>query len=425
MNRRDRSRSLARIGSLGRTFRRLALLALVGLSPACGRGGSDEDAESAGADSTAHGGSAQSADTTSVRSSKDDSGDEAAKGDDAEKEQAVPVDVAVLGRGSIEAVIRASANLEAERAVGVMAEASRRIIELHVEEGDRVGSGALLLRLQDDEQRSSLARAQTEFAKAQREYDRQKNLHDRELTTDQLLNDATDELERRKLALDDAKRELGYTEVRAPIAGTITNRLVNLGDHVQLGQHLFDMVDFESIVARIFVPEKNLKRLRRDLTARVRASAIRDEAFEGRVKRISPIVDPRTGTVKVTVDVGGREELRPGLYVDVELVTDVHEDALLVPKRALVYDNDQIFVYRLQPDHTVERLRLEPRLSDRNWIEPLGGVAVGDTVIIAGQSGLKHGARVRLPGAEKSDEEPSDPELSDENQANAQELDGR
>jgi membrane fusion protein (multidrug efflux system) len=335
------------------------------------------------------------------------------------------VDVAVLGRGSIEAVIRASANLEAERAVGVMSEASRRITELHVEEGDRVPSGHLLLRLQNDQQRSALARAQTEFAKAQREYDRQKNLHDRELTTDQTLNDATDELDKRKLALDDAKRELGYTEVRAPISGTITNRLVNLGDHVQIGARLFDMVDFESIVARIFVPEKNLNRLRPDLSARVRASAIRDEAFEGRVKRISPVVDPRTGTVKVTVDVGGREELRPGLYVDVELVTDVHEDALLVPKRALVYDNDQIFVYRLQPDHTVERLRLQPRLADRNWIEPLGGVAVGDTVIIAGQSGLKHGARVRLPGAEESDEEQSEAAVTDDSQANARELDGR
>lgn len=362
----------------------------------CGRGSEADHSNGSGADSLS-----------------EHSGDADAS-EDEDQDEAVPVDVAVLGHGSIEAIIRASANLEAELAVRVLSEAMRRIVELHVEEGDRVRKGTLLLRLQDDEQRSALARAKTEHAKAQREFDRQKRLHERELTTDQALNDATDELERGKLALDDAQRELSYTEVRASIAGTISSRMVNLGDHVQLGQHLFDIVDFESIVARIFVPEKNLKQLRPDLPARVHASAVRDEPFEGRVKRISPVVDPRTGTVKVTVDVGGRSELRPGLYVDVELVTDVHEDAILVPKRALVYDNDQVFIYRLQPDHTVARLRVVPRLADRDWVEPVGGVAVGDSVIIAGQAGLKHGARVRLPEIETADTEQVDAALPDD-----------
>ena len=398
----------------------LALLVALTAVLGCGSGDSSDGGESNAADSTSESTSKaeESSDEKSKQSSKSKKG--GSKEDDEDPpDEAVPVDVAVLGYGPIEAVIRASANLEAERSVAVRSEAARRVTELLVEEGDRVGKGDLLLRLQDDQQRSAVARAQTEVAKAQREFDRQKRLHERDLTTDQILNDATDELEKRKLAVEDATRELGYTELRAPISGTITNRMVNLGDHVQLGEHVFDMVDFESIVARIFVPEKNLHQLRPDLLARIRATAIRDEPFAGRVKRISPVVDPRTGTVKVTVDVGGREQLLPGLYVDVELITDVHEEALLVPKRALVYDNDQIFVYRLQPDHTVARLRLVPRLADRDWVEPVGGLAVGDSIVIAGQAGLKHGARVRLPALESKDGQ-GDAASSDEDQANAQ-----
>jgi membrane fusion protein (multidrug efflux system) len=287
-----------------------------------------------------------------------------------------------------------------------VAEASRQVTELLVEEGDHVRRGELLLRLQNEEQRSTLSSVETQLSKAQREYERQEKLHEQDLTTDQAWNDAIDELERQKLQFTDAKRELSYTEVTAPIAGTVTTRSVNLGDHVQLGQQLFDIVDFESLVARIFVPEKNLKQLQTGQPTRITATAIRDEPYAGDVKRVSPVIDPRSGTVKVTVGVGGQAGLRPGLYVDVELVTAVNEQAVLMPKRALVYDNDQIFVYRLQPNRTVERLRLVPRMADRNHVEPLSGFADGDSIVIAGQAGLKHGARVKLPG----DKEPSDDE---------------
>ncbi len=389
-------------------------LALVLLSVAVAGSGCGGEGEATSGDGTASDTTAQA--ENEAKGNKDDKDKDA----EAKKVEAVPVDVAVLDRGPIEAVIRASANLEAERSVAVLAEAARRVVERRVEEGDVVRKGDLLLRLQDEEQRSALARAETELSKAQREYDRQKSLFERDLTTEQALNDATDELERRKLAFEDAKRELGYAQVRAPISGTITSRMVNLGDHVQVGQHLFDIVDFESIVARIFVPEKNLKQLRPDLAARVRATAVRDEPFAGSVKRIAPVVDPRTGTVKVTVDVGGYAQLRPGLYVDVELVTEVHENALLVPKRALVYDNDQVFVYRLQPDRTVTRLRLDPVLANRDWIEPLGNaLAPGDSVVIAGQAGLKQGARVRLPDEPAADDA-AEPASLDDSQVSAQ-----
>ncbi|UCE02130.1 MAG: efflux RND transporter periplasmic adaptor subunit [Candidatus Latescibacterota bacterium] len=378
----------------GRTRRRaratdaIALVLISALIASCGRG--TEPDEGAGADSTAHDASA-SADTLDEKRQKSDTS----------RDTAVPVEIAVLVRGPIESVIRASANLEAELSVSVLAEASRRVTELLVEEGDRVRKGQVLLRLQSEEQRSTLARVKTLLAKAEREHERQKRLHERDLTTDQALNDATDELERQRLAQTDAERELSYTEVAAPLSGTVTARHVNLGDHVQLQQPLFDIIDFESLVARIFVPEKNLKQLQKGQRARISATAIRDEPYVGEVQRIAPVVDPRSGTVKVTVAVGGQEGLRPGLYVDVELVTAVNEQALLVPKRALVYDNDQIFVYRLQPDRTVARLRLLPRLSDRDHVEPVGGFAEGDSIVIAGQAGLKHGARVKLPGEEE------------------------
>jgi multidrug efflux pump subunit AcrA (membrane-fusion protein) len=115
--------------------------------------------------------------------------------------------------------------------------------------------------------------------------------------------------------------------------------------------------------------------------------------------------------VKVTVATPRQEGLRPGMYVEVELVTAVHDDALLVPKRALVYDNDQVFVFRMKEERRVERLRVTPLLENTDFIEPADGLETGDELVVAGQSGLKDNGLVRLPG----DPEPTDDE--DENQA--------
>lgn len=314
------------------------------------------------------------------------------------EEEAVPVEVAALGRGPIEATLRLSSNLEAEREVQVFAEAPRRVTELLVEEGTSVRKGGVLVRLQDDEQKSALAKAEIALKQSRRDLERNKDLYEQKLITEQVFNETAYAVERAEIALHDARRELGYTEVRAPIAGVVTERLVNVGDHVTVNQPLFRIVDFDSIVARIYVPEKELGRLRVGQPARLRADALGGTAFKGTIDRISPVVDAGTGTVKVTVATPRQEGLRPGMYVDVELVTAVHDDALLVPKKALVYDNEQAYLFRLKADRRVERVPVAPLLEDAEHVEPREGLAAGDQVVVAGQSGLKDGGLVRLPG---------------------------
>jgi membrane fusion protein (multidrug efflux system) len=341
---------------------------------------------------------------------------EGAPRDEDRKEEAVPVNVIALERGTIESVLRFSATLEAERDVRVFAEAPRRVVELLVEEGDSVGRGGLLIRLQDDEQKSALHKAEIELSQATREYDRQKNLYERKLISEQVYNDAALAFDQAEIAVADAQRNLAYTEVRSPFAGIVTERLVNTGDHVTLNQPLFRIVDFDSIVARIYVPEKELPDLETGLSARLKAMAIGDGQFVGTVDRISPVVDPGTGTVKVTVATPRQEGLRPGMFVEVELVTAVHEDALLLPKRAVVYDNDQLFVFRLGGERRVERIKVEPVLEDAESLEPGDNFAEGDLIVVAGQASLKDGALVRLPG----DPDPEDDDASDDDAADGE-----
>ena len=363
--------------------RSLALFLMLILLGACGRGpGSDERS----------GASVAGGDSTAVAEGSDS---------DDEEEVAVPVEIVALGTGPIESVLRATSTREAETRVRVIAEASRRVVELLVEEGDQVGAGKLLVRLQDAEQTSALAKAQTLFDQAERERQRQERLNEKGLTTDKEYNDSLASLEQRRIEVQDAEREFGYTRVRATIGGTITQRFVRQGDQVNPGTELFEIVDFNSLVARIYVPEQDLGKLSPQQPARIHAVAVRAEPFMARVDRVAPIVDARTGTVKVTVDIGGQPGLRPGLYVDVELVIAREEEALLVPKRAILYENDRVFVFRVR-EGRAPRVELLPVMANVDYVRPLSGFAVGDTLVVAGQASLKDGALVEI--VERSEE---------------------
>jgi membrane fusion protein (multidrug efflux system) len=313
------------------------------------------------------------------------------------KDDALPVEVATITRGGIESTIRNSTHLEAEEEVKVFARTSNRVTELLVEEGDEVEKGQLLLRLDDDIQKTAHTKAEASWDKARREFERDQALFSAKLISEQMFRDTQYELKQKELAFEDAKRELEYTQVCAPIAGTVSQRLVKYGDLVNVNQHLFDVVDFQSMVARIYVPEKNLPDLKLDQPARVTATALGEREFTGYVKRTAPVVESKTGTVKVTIGFKDIGPLRPGMYVDVELVTARHADALLVTKRALLYDGELSYVFRLLPDRKVERVVLESRIADKFNVEPMSGFKEGDQIVIAGQTGLKDGAKVRLP----------------------------
>jgi membrane fusion protein, multidrug efflux system len=311
--------------------------------------------------------------------------------------QAILVEVAPITRGQIEATIKNAAYLEAEEDVKVLARTSNRVTELLVEEGDKVTKDQVLIRLDDDIQRTAFSKAQVRFDKARQEFDRQKALFEQKLISEQSFNDARFEYKQLELALEDASRELAHTEVRAPISGTVARRLVRRGDLVALNQHLFDIVDFDSIVARIYVPERNLPDLQLNLPARVVPTSINTREIPGYVQRISPIVELKSGLIKVTVAFKDTSQLRPGMYVNVELITAKKNDAILISQRALIYDGELRYVFRLLPNREVERVPVEAKISDRFNIEPVNGFEEGDQIVVAGQTGLKHGAKVRLP----------------------------
>lgn len=332
--------------------------------------------------------------------------------DDVAKDERVPVEVEKLTRGFIEAVVLSSTNLEAEQDVKVFSRTTNQVKKLLVEEGMKVKAGQLLVQLEDGTHKLQLAKAEARLAKAKREFERAQDLFRKEFVSQEDLNNATYELKQAELQYAEADTEYSYTRITAPISGTITVRKVNLGDFVTVNQHLFDIVDFDSIVARVYLPEKGLGGLSIGQAARLSSKAIGEEKFKGHIKRIAPLVDAKTGTIKVTVALDNNQKLMPGMYVDVAIVLETKADALLIPKRALVYDNDLVYTFRVNRSGKriqVDRVMVDPSLADEHAVMPKNGFNDGDEIVVAGQTGLKDKALVRVlgepdPEAKKADE---------------------
>jgi membrane fusion protein (multidrug efflux system) len=316
---------------------------------------------------------------------------------------AIPVKAEVVQIGEISSYIQTHARLEAERWVSVIARTQGMVEELLVEEGDRVREGAVLVRLDKVQLSLNLKQARVALDDARATHTRRKALYERQMVSEEEYEGARNQLENTEVALEEARLNLAYTDIKAPISGTVMLRRIELGDLVRSNDEVFAVADLEPLLTKIRIPEKRMSQVRAGQEARVDIDALPDRSFGARVRMINPGVDPQSGTVKVTLEVPSLEGLlKPGMFTTVRIITDIHRHALIIPKKALVLetDEDDVFVVEAGSAGQVRanRVRVELGYVDGNRVEVLSGLRPGASVITVGQEGLKDGAHVRLAG---------------------------
>jgi RND family efflux transporter MFP subunit len=317
------------------------------------------------------------------------------------EEPAIAVRVGNVVREPISSLYSTSATLRADRQATVIARTRGVIERLAVEEGDRVRAGQPLAYLEDDEQRIAAIRAKTAEEKARREFDRLAGLHERGLSSLDEYEAGRTLAEDSTHALELAELELSRTVIRAPIAGMVVTRHLDVGATVSDGTPVYDLADLDPLYADVNIPERHVTQLKPGQEVRLTADATGATA-SALIERIAPAVDPATGTVKVTVAVQGDSGLRPGAFVRVDIVTDTHVDALVVERSALVAEGRRWHLYRLGEDDTVEQIEVVLGFESGQQVEidhPADSEVVlagGDRVVVVGAPALSDGAKVRV-----------------------------
>ncbi|MCD4747990.1 MAG: efflux RND transporter periplasmic adaptor subunit [Thermoanaerobaculales bacterium] len=322
---------------------------------------------------------------------------EVEKEEASEEEEVVPIPVEVVEvtSGVIASYISATANLVPEDQVKVLAEAEGRVAKLQVEEGDRVQAGQVMAALVRDEAEIELAKAELKATNARLAFERAGETRDQGLISAEAFDKLRMEHEVAVQEVAEAEWRLEKTVIRAPFTGRVTERTVTLGQHLRPGDELFSVADFDPLVARIYLPETDVLELNEGREVRISLAAGTSLDFEGRICRIAPVVDTATGTVKVTVEaIRPPAKVRPGAFVDIRIVREVHPTALLLPRESVIRELRSAHVFIAEDDQAVKRL-VQLGLEENDHIEALSGVEEGDMVIVAGQGGLDEGQKIK------------------------------
>ena len=311
------------------------------------------------------------------------------------KDAPSPVAVVPASRGDIASSYVTTATLEPEKTAPVIGRVAGLVDRLHVEEGDVVKAGAPLLHIESAPYRLRVAQLAARTAQLRDSFKRLKKMVAQQLVGAEEFERVKHDLEGAEAEEKIARLDLSYTTVRAPFGGRVTARMVEVGHSVDTTAPLFTLADLQPLLARVYVPSKAFKRLaqRQPVELELDSSGVR---LTGHIKLVSPVIDPTSGTIKVTLEIPEYPAgTRPGDFAHVRITTETHEDALLVPRNAVVQDRQQRIVY-VVVDGRAQRRVVEVGFEQGNQAEILKGLVVGDSVVTKGQNSLKDGAAVKV-----------------------------
>jgi len=320
-----------------------------------------------------------------------------------------PVEVVRVEGQRVVERIQATGDLIPREEATVASEVQGLVTKLHVDEGDAIARGAALLEIDPERRRLELAsrqarveEAEAGFADQERQTERVRELSQAKIASDAQLDQGELALRLAKSRVNAARAELGLAEralrdatVVAPFDGLVARRHVSQGEFVAAGSPLVDLVALDPIEISFHVTEIDSARVSVGAALELRVATYPDESFQGRVISVSPGVDLRTRMLRVRAIVPNADHrLRPGFFARVDLGISEREGVPMIPEDAVLQRADGAVAFRLVGDDRVERRLLHTGAVRDGRVEVLDGLALGDVVVVRGQTGLVHGSVV-------------------------------
>ena len=321
---------------------------------------------------------------------------EASVAPDAELEAAtpVPVETALPSRADILATYDATTTIASDADAPVVAKVDGEVVQLLVEEGDRVASGQVLAELDGERLRLEMLSAKANLDQVRGEYNRYTDLAARGLVSEAMFESLRYDLEALEATYELAQLNYGYSKIRAPITGIVSSRYVKLGQSINVSDVAFHITDGSELLAYLQIPQAELGKFSAGQSATLTVDAMPDTTYSAKIARISPTIDMRNGTFRATAFIDNESgELAPGMFARFSIAYDRHTDALVIPRAALIEEDDQTSVYVVS-DGAVARRVIEVGIESEDLVEVIGGLGTDEAVVVTGQSSLRDGSKV-------------------------------
>jgi len=302
-------------------------------------------------------------------------------------------------RVSIDTVIddiRAIGTLRPNESVVISTEISGRIARIGFREGEAVNAGDVLVELDATMLKAELDKVRSDLALARANHERALTLARQGIGTQRARDEAEASYQAAQANLALAEARLQKTTLIAPLSGTVGLRTVSIGAYVVPGERIAELVEIDPLKVDFRVPELNAAQLRVGQTILVSADAVPGAIFDGKITAIDPIVDVNGRAIRLRARVPNPDgRLSPGFFARIRIVIDRRPNSMLVPESAIFPLDGKTVVYRVVNGRAVQtQVVLGQRLPGQ--VEVRSGLSASDTVVRAGQQGLRDGVVVQI-----------------------------
>ena len=320
------------------------------------------------------------------------------------------VQIERVKKQTINAFLVLNGVVEPEKKVEVYSRLSAYVKSIVKEEGDIVRRNDILAYLDDSEIKIGYQQARIQLSQADISLKDEKENHERNLALkkDDLISEKdfqTSELNYKKAKLEyenkleefrNLELQMNYTKIESPVEGYVTERMIEVGDKVNNNQQVYTVEDFSPLLIKVYVPTSDIINIQKGMDSEVSSDILKGVKFNGKIKLINPRIDVQSGTVKVTVEVFDESgKLKPGMFVEVKIVISNKTDALVVPKKSIVYKKNKTFVFIFDKMQVFQR-EIKTGISEGDNIEIIEGLEQGDTIVTVGVETLKDKMRVKV-----------------------------
>jgi membrane fusion protein (multidrug efflux system) len=302
---------------------------------------------------------------------------------------------------SWESLLTSVGSLEAVQGVMLTAELKGKVENIAFEPGSMVRSGDLLVQQDISSEMAQLRASEAAVALAKITLERTRKLLTEKTVSQSQYDNADAQYKQSAAQVDNIRATIAKKTIRAPFAGRIGIRLINLGQALNEGDAIVSLQSFDPIFVNFSLPQQQLAQIRPGITVRVTSDALPGRTIDGKITAINPAVDAATRNIRVQATLANPgEQLRPGMFVNVKVVLPAQEKVLPIPATAVLYApySDSVFIVEekksektSRPDKIVRQqfVRLGKKLGD--FIAVTSGLKEGETIVSTGVFKLRNG----------------------------------
>lgn len=311
------------------------------------------------------------------------------------------VEAAVVRHEMWQDRVAAVGTLTARDGIDVKNEVEGVIETIHVESGQRVETGDLLVSINDDVEQADMAALQAQVTLAEANFERSRSLWEKGTGSEREYDDARSALQVAQANLARIRARIAKMNIRAPFGGVLGIRNVNKGQYVSPGTELFSLQDHAVLYTDFSVPESHFPDIRPGLEVQFKVSAYPETVFTGDVEAIESRVDEMTRNIGVRASLANEQGLLlPGMYADIYLVLAQPTERLLVPSTAIVFSSFGNSLFVVKPGEGGQDVALQVQVSTGeqrgDLVEILTGLSGDELIIQAGTNKLRNNAPVTV-----------------------------